>query len=77
MRYPNKVTPYKDSTISKLPILLKLLNDSDYTVLSLFEKVKTKMTIKEYEDSLDCLFLLEKITLNEEVIHYVDRDILR
>lgn len=77
MKYPNKVTPYKDSTISKLPILLKFLNDGDYTVLSLFEKVKNKMTIREYEDSLDCLFILGKITLTEEVIHYVDRNLLR
>ena len=77
MRYPNKVTPYKDSTFSKLPVLLKLLKDADFTVLTLFEKVKAKMTIKEYEDALDCLFLLGKITLNEEVIHYVDRDLLR
>lgn len=76
MKYPSKVTPYKDSTLSKLPILLKLLNESDYTVLSLFDKVRQKMTLKEYGDALDCLFILGKITLNKEVIHYVDRNIL-
>ena len=76
MKYPSKVTPYKDSTISKLPILLKLLSESDYTILSLFDKVRQKMTLKEYKDSLDCLFILGKITLKQEIIHYVDRNIL-
>lgn len=76
MRFPNKVTPYKDSTIAKVPVVLKYLKSKDYTVLSLFDAVRNKMSIKEYIDTLDCLFVLEKIVLKEEIIHYVDRNIL-
>ena len=76
MKFPNKVTPFKDSTLAKIPIVLKHLKDKDYTVLSLFNTVRKKMTIKEYIDVLDCLYALEKIALKEEIIHYVDRNIL-
>ncbi len=76
MRFPNKVTPFKDSTLARIPIILKYLKDKDYTVLSLFNAVRKKMSIKEYIDVLDCLFALEKIVLKEEIIHYVDRNIL-
>jgi len=76
MRFPNKVTPFKDSTLAKIPIILKYLKDKDYTVLSLFNTVRKKMKIKEYIDILDCLFALEKIVLKEEIVHYVDRNIL-
>lgn len=76
MRFPSKVTPYKDSTLARLPIVLKYLKNKDYTVLSLFNEVKDKMNIKEYIDALDCLFALKKIILKEEIIHYVDRNLL-
>ncbi len=76
MRFPSKVTPYKDSTLARLPIVLKYLKNKDYTVISLFNEVKDKMNIKEYIDALDCLFALKKIILKEEIIHYVDRNLL-
>ena len=76
MKFPNKVTPFKDSTLAKIPIILKYLKDKDYTLLSLFNTVRKKMKIKEYIDILDCLFALEKIVLKEEIVHYVDRNIL-
>lgn len=76
MRFPSKVTPYKDSTLARLPIVLKYLKNKDYTVLSLLNEVKDKMNIKEYIDTLDCLFALKKIILKEEIIHYVDRNLL-
>ena len=76
MKFPSKVTPYKDSTLARLPIILKHLKNKDYTVLSLFIEVKKNMNIKEYIDSLDCLFALRKITLNEGILHYADRNIL-
>lgn len=76
MKFPNKVTSFKESTLSKFPIILKHLKVKDYTVLSLFNAVRKKMTIKEYIDALDCLFVLDKIVLKEEIIHYVDRNIL-
>ena len=76
MKFPNKVTPFKDSTLAKIPIILKYLKTKDEKILSLFNVVRKKMTIKEYIDVLDCLYALDKIVLKEEIIHYVDRNIL-
>jgi hypothetical protein len=76
MRFPSKVTTYKESIISKLPVLAKYLSLRDYTVISLFNEIRDKMTIHEYIDALDCLFVLGKITLKEEILHYVERDLL-
>ena len=71
MKFPNKINSYKESTISKFPIILKKVSVQDYNVLDLYKEVKSKMTIKEFEDSLVCLFALNKIILYGEVIHYV------
>lgn len=76
MRFPSKVTSYKESTLSRLPVILKCLKSKDYTVLSLFNEVRDKMSIKEYIDALDCLFVLRKIILKEEILHYVNGNIL-
>lgn len=76
MKLPNKVTPYKESTISRFPIILKCLKNKDHTVISLYNEVNDKMSIREYIDALDCLFILDKITLKEGIIHYVNRNIL-
>ena len=47
MKLPSKVTSYKESTISKFPIILKLLKEKDYTVSSLYTKIKNKISIKK------------------------------
>ena len=73
MRLPSKFTPYKQSVISKLPIVLEALETSDMTVMTLYKKVKSNMNgLKEFMEVLDCLFILKKITLEEErMLHYV------
>lgn len=71
MKFPNKVTPYKNSILHKLPLLLGFLKEKDYTISSLYEKLNGKITAREYIDALDCLFILGKISLNKEVLHYV------
>lgn len=76
MKFPSKVTPYRDSTLAKFPIILKCLQNKDHTVLSLFNEIRNKMTLKEYIDALDCLYALKKIILKEGIIHYVDRNLL-
>lgn len=74
MKLPSKVTSYKESTISKFPIILKLLKEKDYTVSSLYTKIKNKISINDYVDVLFCLYILNKITLKKEFIHYVKKD---
>ncbi len=74
MKFPNKVTPYKKSIFPKLPSILVLIQEKDYTVTTLYECVSDRLTINEFIDVLDCLFALGKITLRNEVLHYVKRD---
>ena len=71
MRFPNKVTNYKKSVLSKLPIILDLLSQKDYTVSVLFDAVSKDMTVTEYIDALDCLFALGTINHSKGVLHYV------
>lgn len=78
MRFPNKVTSYEKSVISKFPIILKELKDNELTPNKLYEKVKKKAkfkNIKEFTEVLDCLFILDKIELTEYgVIRYVEKN---
>lgn len=75
MRLPNKVITYKESTISKFPVILSCLREEDLTPVTLYKKVKSKVEdIGEYIDILDCLYAMGKIELIEYmgVLHYVD-----
>jgi hypothetical protein len=73
MRFPSKVTPYKESIIAKFPTVLSLLEKGDMTPGELYKKMKNKVTdINEYMEILDCLYALNKIELKDEgVLHYV------
>ena len=43
-----------------------------------YKKVKNKVSgVQEYLEILDCLYALDKIELEGEVIHYAERDILQ
>lgn len=76
MILPSKFVTYKESSISKFPIVLQRLEKCDVPVMRLFEMVKTdskdrKLSIHEFLDILDCLFVLGKIELIGEDIHRV------
>lgn len=72
MRYPSKVTTYKESSIAVFPIVLGYLEAQDLTPSELFKKVRNKVSgIQEFSDILDCLYALNKIELVGEDIHYV------
>ena len=79
MKIPSKVTPYKESTIAKFPIILSLLEQNDMTPNELLESMADrKDNMSEVLDALDCLYALRKIDLIQEgsLLHYVERDIL-
>lgn len=78
MRFPSKVTSYKESTIALFPVVLIQLEKKDFTPSELYKKVKNKVSgVQEYLEILDCLYALGKIELKGEVLHYVERDILQ
>lgn len=67
MKFPNKVINYNESIISKFPNILLLLKDKRYTIISLYEKTKNYFEdINEFIETLDCLFALNKIKIDEE-----------
>lgn len=74
MKFPSKVTSYKESTIAKFPIILSLLEKKDMTPSELYKKVKKNkiQNITEFVEILDCLYAMNKIELKEQVLHYVD-----
>lgn len=74
MEFPSKVTPYKESIIAKFPVVLTILEKEDMTPSKLYKKVKKSKIkdIREFMEVLDCLYALNKIELQEEVLHYVD-----
>lgn len=74
MKFPNKVIPYRQSVISKFPIILKELETQDWSVLSLYRKQRKNFSsLQEYIDTLDCLFFLGRIELlpGGVKLHYV------
>lgn len=73
MRLPSKITPFKESSLSKFPIIISKLRDGDMPVLQLFYAVRNNVDdIAEYLEILDCLFALREIEINEktEELHY-------
>ena len=73
MKFPSKVTPYKESIIAKFPMILEKLEKKDMPPQELYKSMKNKVTdISEFMDIMDCLYALKKVDLDGEVVHYVD-----
>ena len=74
MRLPSKVTPYRNSTLAKFPLILSELKKNDMSPDELFKFVKSKdLNAAEFIEILDCLYLLDKVELipGKELLHYV------
>lgn len=72
MKFPSKVTSYKESSLALFPVILKYLEKKDMTPAELYKKTKGKIQgIQEFLEILDCLYALNKIELERGVLHYV------
>ena len=73
MKMPNKVTPYKESSIAKFPVILAFLEKEDMTPSDLFSRVKKDkiQNIDEFVEIIDCLYAMHKIEIDGEVLRYV------
>lgn len=72
MKFPSKVTTYKESTISLFPVVLTYLEKGNMMPSDLYKKMKNKVSgIQEFLEILDSLYALNKIELVGEVLHYV------
>lgn len=77
MRYPDKVTTYKESSLALFPKVLAPLKEADMSPSILYRKVsKDFSNTNEFIEVLDCLFLLGKVKFVEgmEVLRYVEED---
>ncbi len=64
MRLPNKVTSFKQSTLTLFVPILEELSRGDTSPVVLYEKAGKKTgDIASFVDALDCLFALKKIEL--------------
>lgn len=71
MKFPNKVTSYRESSLINIPIVIEALTNNNLTPYLLYDKVKKNFeTIEDYMDTLDCLFALNTIAYD------VDRGIV-
>lgn len=74
MKFPSKITSYKESVLSKIPTILTVLQNTDTGVLALYDATSKYFSgIEEFIDTLDCVFALNKVTydLEREVLCYV------
>lgn len=73
MKMSNKVTPYKESSIAKFPVILAFLEKEDMTPSELFSRVKKDkiQNIDEFVEIIDCLYAMHKIEIDGEVLRYV------
>lgn len=74
MKLPSKVTSYKESILSKTPILINVLINKNEKPYDLYLQTKDHFAdVNEFIDVLDCLFALKVISFNEleEKIYYV------
>lgn len=71
MKFPNKITTYKESSLPKMIVILNELEKGDLSIDFLYENVKKKIpSFNEYMEILICLYTLNKVTLNElEELH--------
>lgn len=67
MRLPSKVTSFKESSLSKFPVLLDKLNKNDLSPYELYEETKKYFeNIEDFIDALDYLYALNKISFDKE-----------
>ena len=77
MRLPNKLFTYRESVISKFPIIVKLLKEKSTGVLELYRDCQKKNIFSgtiEFMQVLDCLYVLGCVDYNEKekVLYYVE-----
>ncbi len=78
MKFPNKVTRYRDSIFYYCTLVLEFLDENDLYPQDLYEMCKKKskqFDIKIFMDCLDSLYALNKITIDSRTgeLHYVEK----
>ena len=67
MKFPSKVTTLRESVIYKMTVILEYLQDNPVEPDTLYHILRDQFKgTTEFIDSLDCLYMLQRIGLNEE-----------
>lgn len=67
MLLPSKIVKYEESVLSKLPILIKIIEKKDISVNALFKKSKVYFDEPlEFIYALDILYCLDKIEIDKK-----------
>lgn len=71
MKFPNKITPYNNSSFPKFIIIMDTLKNGDLPSAILYENIKKKIpSYNEFLEILTCLYALNKVILTElEELH--------
>ena len=74
MRLPDKVTPYKKSSLAKFPLILEKLQEENMTPIVLYKQLRSKIEhVPEFIEILCCLYALNKIDfIDGEILCYVE-----
>lgn len=73
MKFPNKVITFKESILYKCVLILEEIKEERMEVNELYNKMKNRIQIEEFIDSMCILFILEKIKLEGEDVIYANR----
>ncbi len=66
MPLPDKLFSYEQSILSKMPIVLEIVEKESVNTIELFAKTKSSFeSIIEFIETLDALFALKRIKINE------------
>lgn len=68
MRFPSKVTPFKNSIFYKSLIISEQI-EKKISIIDLQKKTKEQVEIEEFIDSLAILILFEKIIINNGMVY--------
>jgi hypothetical protein len=64
---PSKVTDYKESALASLPKIMKKLNEQAMNPQDLYKRTRRFFDdVGEFVEALDCLFILNRIYIDEE-----------
>ena len=75
MRLPNKLYSYNESVLSKFPVVLRALQERDFSVGDLYLYIRNYIVdASEYLQIIDCLYALNRIDYDKEgeVLTYVE-----
>lgn len=68
MIFPNKLYTYEESVISKFPIVLSSIQEAPKPVRLIYSETKSSFSgVPEFYEVLDCLFALNRITINQKM----------